>query len=172
MSHRRLLLLSNSSNYGEEYLRYPLSHIRSFLGAGLKHVLFVPYAGVRMTYDDYTARVRDRFEEIGYYLDSVHESRDPLRALEDAEAIAVGGGNTFHLLRGLYEANLIAWYFDWIIMSKGHDLVPSIRAYFSSLEHIIGPCDEASIFFRISSNANFEYSASCLPYLVNLPSLL
>jgi dipeptidase E len=107
MSHRRLLLLSNSSNYGEEYLRYPLSHIRSFLGAGIRRVLFVPYAGVRMTYDEYATRVRDRFEEIGYQLDSVHESRDPLRALEDAEAIAVGGGNTFHLLRGLYEAKLL-----------------------------------------------------------------
>ncbi|HEX8749269.1 MAG TPA: dipeptidase PepE [Pyrinomonadaceae bacterium] len=107
MSHRRLLLLSNSSNYGEEYLRYPLSHIRSFLGADCKRVLFVPYAGVRITYDDYAARVRERFEEIGYGVDSLHEAGDPSRAVEEAEAIAVGGGNTFHLLRGLYEANLI-----------------------------------------------------------------
>ncbi|HEX8173997.1 MAG TPA: dipeptidase PepE [Pyrinomonadaceae bacterium] len=107
MSHRRLLLLSNSSNYGEEYLRYPLSYIRSFLGAECKRVLFVPYAGVRLTYDDYAGRVRERFKEIGYHLDSVHESGDPLRAVEEAEAIAVGGGNTFHLLRGLYEANLL-----------------------------------------------------------------
>lgn len=107
MTHRRLLLLSNSSNYGEEYLRYPLSYIRSFLGRELRRVLFVPYAGVRITYDDYARRVRERFGEIGYRLDSVHESGDPLRAVEEAEAIAVGGGNTFHLLRGLYEANLI-----------------------------------------------------------------
>jgi dipeptidase E len=107
MSHRRLLLLSNSSNYGEEYLRYPLSHIRSFLGEDCKRVLFVPYAGVRLTYDDYAARVRERFEEIGYRLDSVHEAGDPLRAVREAEAIAVGGGNSFQLLRGLYEASLI-----------------------------------------------------------------
>lgn len=107
MSSGRLLLLSNSTNYGEEYLRYPLSAIRSFLGEGCKRVLFVPYAGVRMTYGDYAAKVRERFKEIGYALDSVHESDDPVRAVEEAEAIAVGGGNTFHLLRGLYEANLL-----------------------------------------------------------------
>ncbi|HKS29742.1 MAG TPA: dipeptidase PepE [Pyrinomonadaceae bacterium] len=107
MPRKRLLLLSNSTNYGEEYLRYPLSHIKSFLGADCKRVLFVPYAGVRMTYDDYAARVRERFEEIGYHLDSVHAAGDPVRAVREAEAIAVGGGNTFHLLRGLYEANLL-----------------------------------------------------------------
>jgi dipeptidase E len=107
MSSRRLLLLSNSSNYGEEYLRYPLSAIQSFLGDGCERVLFVPFAGVRMTYDDYAAKVRERFEEIGYRLDSVHEAADPVRAVAEAEAIAVGGGNTFHLLRGLYEANLL-----------------------------------------------------------------
>lgn len=107
MSQRRLLLLSNSTNYGEEYLRYPLSIIRSFLGADYSRVLFVPFAGVRMTYDDYASRVRERFLEIGYELDSIHEAADPVRAVEEAEAIAVGGGNTFHLLRGLYEANLL-----------------------------------------------------------------
>ncbi len=107
MSLRRLLLLSNSTNYGEEYLRYPLSAIQSFLGGECRRVLFVPFAGVRMTYDDYTAKVRERFAEIGYGLDSVHEAGDPVRAVEEAEAIAVGGGNTFHLLRGLYEANLL-----------------------------------------------------------------
>ncbi|MBD0372754.1 MAG: dipeptidase PepE [Pyrinomonadaceae bacterium] len=107
MSRRRLLLLSNSTNYGEEYLRFPLSYIRNFLGESVKRVLFIPFAGVRMTYDDYAARVRERFDEIGYALDSIHEASDPLRALEEAEALAVGGGNTFHLLRGLYEANLL-----------------------------------------------------------------
>lgn len=107
MSQRRLLLLSNSTNYGEEYLRYPLSIIRSFLGAECKRVLFVPFAGVRLTYDDYARRVRERFLEIGYHLDSVHEAGDARRAVEEAEAIAVGGGNTFHLLRGLYESNLL-----------------------------------------------------------------
>jgi dipeptidase E len=107
MLRRRLLLLSNSTNYGEDYLRHALREIRSFLGAKAKRVLFVPYAGVRGTFDDYAAKVRERFEEMGYGLDSVHEAGDAMRAVEEAEALAVGGGNTFHLLRKLYEANLL-----------------------------------------------------------------
>jgi dipeptidase E len=81
--------------------------IRRFLGTKTKRVLFIPFAGVRGTYDDYAAKVRERFEEIGYQLDSVHEAESAVRAVEEAEALAVGGGNTFHLLRGLYEANLL-----------------------------------------------------------------
>lgn len=108
MSNGRLLLLSNSTNYGEEYLRFPLPHIRSFLGEGIKRVLFVPFAGVRSTYDDYAAKVRARFEEIGYALDSIHEASDAVSAVSGAEALAVGGGNTFHLLRALYEADLLS----------------------------------------------------------------
>lgn len=107
MSRQRLLLLSNSTNYGEDYLLYPLSAIRSFLGTEVKRVLFIPFAGVRWSYDDYTKRVRTRFEEMGYALDSVHETDDARKAIEAAEALAVGGGNTFHLLRSLYEANLL-----------------------------------------------------------------
>jgi dipeptidase E len=107
MAHQRLLLLSNSTNYGERYLEYPVSAIRDFLGSEIKTVLFVPFAGVRASYAEYTKTVRERFEEMGYKLDSVHEARDPSDAVRSAEAIAVGGGNTFHLLRGLYESKLI-----------------------------------------------------------------
>lgn len=107
MSSRRLLLISNSTNYGEDYLRHPLGAIQSFLGADCRRVMFVPFAGVRGSYSDYAAKVRDRFAEIGYELDSVHEAADAVRAVREAEALAVGGGNTFHLLRGLYEASLL-----------------------------------------------------------------
>jgi len=107
MAHKRLLLLSNSTNYGERYLEYPVSAIKDFLGGAIKTVLFVPFAGVRTSYAEYTQTVRERFEEMGYKLDSVHEARDPSDAVRNAEAVAVGGGNTFHLLRGLYESKLI-----------------------------------------------------------------
>lgn len=107
MAHKRLLLLSNSTNYGERYLEYPASAIRDFLGGEIKTVLFVPFAGVRTSYAAYTQTVRERFEEMGYKLDSVHEASDPLNAVRSAEAVAIGGGNTFHLLRALYESKLI-----------------------------------------------------------------
>jgi len=107
MANKRLLLLSNSSNYGEGYLEYPMNAIKDFLGDAIKTVLFVPFAGVRYSFDEYTGRVRERFEAMGYGLESVHDAGDPHLAVGCAEAIVVGGGNTFHLLRGLYSAELL-----------------------------------------------------------------
>jgi dipeptidase E len=107
MSRKRLLLLSNSMNYGQEFLEHAVSDIKDFLGAEVKRVLFVPFAGVTRSYDEFAAAVRGPFAEMGYLLDSVHEAADPVKAVESAEAVAVGGGNTFHLLRELYERGLV-----------------------------------------------------------------
>jgi dipeptidase E len=107
MTHKRLLLLSNSSNYGEGYLEYPASAIRDFLGGAIKTVLFVPFAFVRYSFDQYAAMVRERFGEMGYGLESVHDASDAQETVRRAEAIVIGGGNTFHLLRGLYQSELI-----------------------------------------------------------------
>ncbi len=106
MSEKRLLLLSNSRNYGQGYLEHAASAMKDFLGSA-KRVLFIPFAGVRVSLDDYTALVRGRFEQMGYLLDSIHELADHKEAILRAEAIAVGGGNTFHLLRALYQLDLI-----------------------------------------------------------------
>jgi dipeptidase E len=62
---------------------------------------------VRFSYDDYAARVRERFEAWGYRLDSIHTHDNPKQALNNAEAIVMGGGNTFQLLRSLYTNNLL-----------------------------------------------------------------
>ena len=103
----RLLLLSNSRNYGGEYLAHAEDAIRSFLGRGVGKVLFVPYAAVRVSYDDYAAVVGKKFGELGYGLESVHTKPDPAAAVAGAEAVVVGGGNTFHLLHKLHETGLI-----------------------------------------------------------------
>ncbi len=103
----RLLLLSNSKNPGQEYLQHAEPWIKSFLGAGVRRVLFVPYAAVRVSYDDFTATVSRRFAELGYGLDSVHASADPLRAVAEAEAVVVGGGNTWQLLYVLQATGLL-----------------------------------------------------------------
>lgn len=105
--HKRLLLLSNSTNHGGEFLAHAAGDIREFLGESVRRVLFVPFAGVTRSYDEYAATVRARFAGLGYGLDSVHEAADPVAAVNGAEAVAVGGGNTFHLLRGMYEAGLV-----------------------------------------------------------------
>ena len=76
MSHLRLLLLSNSKNYGGEYLAHAEAAIKQFLGPDVREVLFVPFAGVRISFDAYTAAVRERFAGLGYDIRSVHEAAD------------------------------------------------------------------------------------------------
>jgi dipeptidase E len=103
----RLLLISNSTNAGEAYLEHPLREIKSFLGPKPLKAVFIPYAGVTISFDDYTGRVRSRFSEIGHEIISVHETPDPAEAVMGAEAIVVGGGNTFHLVKLMQEKGLV-----------------------------------------------------------------
>lgn len=103
----RLLLISNSTNAGEEYLDYPKHEIRDFLGKEKITGLFFPFAGVTMTYDAYTEKVKKRFNEIGHDIRSVHTYDDPIQAVQEAEAIVVGGGNTFHLIKMIRDLGLI-----------------------------------------------------------------
>ena len=108
VTNKRLLLLSNGSELvGDEPTEFAQGAVRDFLGAGVRRVLFVPFATVVRTYDEYAARVRKRFGAMGYEVESVHEAGDAPAAVGRAEAIAVGGGNTFHLLRGLYRAGVV-----------------------------------------------------------------
>jgi dipeptidase E len=104
---RRLLLLSNSSTAGMSYLEHALGALADFLGEGRSTVLFVPYAAVRFSYDEYEERVRQVLAGIGHDVRSIHRSADPAAAVRDAEAVAVGGGNTFQLVHRLRSMRLI-----------------------------------------------------------------
>jgi dipeptidase E len=101
---KRVLLISNSTLYGSGYLDHAESEIRDFLG-GVGRVLFVPYALYDL--DAYSSTARERFKRMGYELDSVHTAADPGQAVNDAEAIFIGGGNTFRLLKSLYDFDLL-----------------------------------------------------------------
>ena len=103
----RLLLISNSTNPGEEYLGYPKNVIRDFLGNKPVKALFIPWAAVTFTYDEYERRVSERFREIGHEITSVHRFPDAAVAVKSAEAIVVGGGNTWKLLKLIQENNII-----------------------------------------------------------------
>lgn len=103
----RLLLISNSTNAGEAYLEHPLQQIKYFLGDDPVNALFIPYAGVTLSFDEYTEKVRSRFRQIGHSITSVHEQKNPAVAVEQAGAIVVGGGNTFHLLKWMQDGGLI-----------------------------------------------------------------
>jgi len=101
---RRLLLISNSTLYGSGYLDHAAVEIGTFLG-DVARVLFVPYA----LYDHhaYALLARERFRRMGYELDSIHLAKAPRQAVDGAEAIFIGGGNTFRLLKSLYDLDLM-----------------------------------------------------------------
>jgi len=103
----RLLLISNSTMPGEPYLDYPKNEIKKFLGKKPFTALFIPYAAVTFSYDAYVDKVNERFFEIGHKVVGIHTFRDPLKALSQAEAIVVGGGNTWQLVRKMNELKLM-----------------------------------------------------------------
>ena len=102
--NRRLLLISNSTLYGSGYLGHAETEIRDFLGDA-KRVLFVPYALFER--DKYAATAQARFEKMGYELTSIHTAASPVQAVNETEAMFIGGGNTFRLLKALYDFDLL-----------------------------------------------------------------
>lgn len=102
--HKRVLLISNSTLYGSGYLDHAENEIRSFLGS-VKNVLFVPFA--LYDQDAYAATARERFRLMGYGLESIHTAADAKQAVTEAEAIFIGGGNTFRLLKALYDSDVL-----------------------------------------------------------------
>ncbi len=101
---RRLLLISNSMQYGRGFLDHVESELRDFLAPN-QRILFVPFA--MFDRDAYADRVESRMSSMGLALESIHRVSDPVRAVEGAEAVFVGGGNTFRLLKSLQESGVI-----------------------------------------------------------------
>jgi dipeptidase E len=104
MVNSRLLLISSSVVYGTGYLDHAEVEIRDHL-QNIETVLFVPYA-IR-DYDGYFTKVKERCSAMGYGVESIHHAQDPARSVQDAQAIFIGGGNTFRLLKTLYEKRLL-----------------------------------------------------------------
>ena len=104
MTDKRILLISNSTLHGSGYLDHAETEIRSFLG-DVRRLLFVPFA--LFDRDSYADSARRRFEQMGYELSSAHTAPDPVQAVNDTDAIFIGGGNTFRLLKALYDFDLL-----------------------------------------------------------------
>ena len=102
---KRILLISNSTLFGSGYLDHAAAEIQDFL-KDLKRVLFVPYA--LHDCDDYAATAAERFQRMGYELTSIHVLSDPVKAINETDAIFIGGGNTFRLLKALCDFDLLA----------------------------------------------------------------
>jgi dipeptidase E len=107
----QLLLLSNSAAYGRPFLEHAAETIGEVLGG--RRLLFVPYA--LADHAGYTARVRAALSDTalsdtagpGTEVTGIEEARDPVAAVRAAEAVFIGGGNTFRLLRSLQDFGLV-----------------------------------------------------------------
>lgn len=104
---KRLLLISNSTNFGENFLDHTREYISRFLGNDIREVLFIPYAAVTFSNIEYTNRVNEVFTQWGYAVRSIEDSDNKARAVEKAEAIVIGGGNTFQLVNKLYQTGIM-----------------------------------------------------------------
>ena len=102
---RRLLLISNSTLFGSGYLEHAETEICDFLPTATR-VLFIPFALANR--DAYAEQARARYVKMGYALDSLHQAPNKVQSVNDAEAIFIGGGNTFRLLKALYDFDLLA----------------------------------------------------------------
>jgi dipeptidase E len=100
----RILLISNSTVYGRHYLDHVEEEIKSFLGPS-QSVLFFPFA--LFDRDTYAAKAQARLAKMGLTCESVHQVSDPKRAIGETDAIFIGGGNTFRLLKALQDFDLL-----------------------------------------------------------------
>ena len=120
LNNMNLLLISNSTNFGEPYLAWAINQIELFsaknnLNTDSK-IIFVPFAGVNIagkpfpeSYDAYEQRVKTVFaEKLGLKnFTSVHHFDDKKAAVREADCIVVGGGNTFHLVAEMHKYGLV-----------------------------------------------------------------
>lgn len=104
---KKLIIASTSTVHGSGYLAYLLPALLEFF-KDVTTVLFIPYARASgKTYDEYTTIASKEFAQINKKVKGIHEFENAQEAVQQAEAIFVGGGNTFELVHQLYKQNII-----------------------------------------------------------------
>ncbi|HSC54228.1 MAG TPA: dipeptidase PepE [Phnomibacter sp.] len=99
----QLLIASTSTVYGSSYLGYLEQPAKQHF-SGCKKILFVPFARAGgLSWHDYTAKAAAVFITWGFQMKGAHEYKSPAEALSWADGIFTGGGNTFLLLKTIYE---------------------------------------------------------------------
>lgn len=104
---KQLIIASTSTVYGSGYLDYILDELKPFFSS-TEDIIFIPYARPGgISHDDYTAKAKAAFSKIGINVRGLHTFENPIAAIENAQGIFTGGGNTFVLVNQLYKNNLI-----------------------------------------------------------------
>ncbi len=103
---KKLIIASTSTIHGSEYLEYILPELKTFFNT-IDEILFIPYARPSgINYDAYTKIASSAFKKIGIVVKGIHKFTNPQEAIKNAQAVFVGGGNTFVLVDELYKQNL------------------------------------------------------------------
>lgn len=104
---KKIIIASTSTLHNGNYLDYLFPTLKNHF-KGVKNLLFIPYARPSgLTHDEYTKKVSEAFEFLSINVKGIHEYDNPIEAVENAEAIFTGGGNTFVLVNELYKNNLL-----------------------------------------------------------------
>ncbi|ENM5786747.1 dipeptidase PepE [Vibrio metoecus] len=104
-----MLLFSNGKVSGNEtLLQFGLEWIEAAIQrTGAKRFLFIPYAMIRGNYDDRLAQLEQVLNPLGAQVIGIHHAEDPVKAVEDADAFIVSGGNTWVLNKQLHDLGLV-----------------------------------------------------------------
>ncbi|HMC00970.1 MAG TPA: dipeptidase PepE [Flavobacteriaceae bacterium] len=104
---KNIIIASTSTTHGGDYLEYLLNDLKVFFNS-VETILFVPYARPGgISHNQYTEKVSIAFSKIEKKIVGIHEFEKPIDAVKNAEAVFVGGGNTFVLVNQLYKNDLI-----------------------------------------------------------------
>ena len=104
---KKMIIASTSTIYGGSYLEYLLPTLKSFF-SDVKTILFIPYARPSgISYDAYTNIAKEAFQKIGIEIEGIHGYKNPIEAIQNAEGIFTGGGNTFELVNQLYKNDVL-----------------------------------------------------------------
>ena len=153
---RRILLISNSTVCGGGYLDHVEQQIKSFVGGATK-ILFFPFA--LHDRDTYAAKAKARFAAMGYSVEAAHAVSDTREAIEQTDAIFVGGGNTFRLLKALQDLDLLG-----PIRRKVKDGAPYIGS--SAGSNIAGPTIKTTKDMPIVQPRSFD-SLGLVPFQIS-----
>ncbi|MEK6493071.1 dipeptidase PepE [Myroides odoratimimus] len=109
---KNLIIASTSTIYNGTYLEYLLPTLKEHF-KNISTLLFIPYARPGgITHDQYTEKVKGAFATINIEVKGIHEYPNPIEAVQQAEAIFTGGGNTFLLVQQLYKNNILNTVID------------------------------------------------------------
>ena len=104
---KKVIIASTSTVFGGSYLDYLLPTLAVHF-KDVSNLVFIPFARPGgISHEDYTDKVKPVFKQLNIEVKGIHEFENPIEAINNAEAIFTGGGNTFVLVSMLYKFNLL-----------------------------------------------------------------